>query len=169
MGNESTLVALGTLGKPYKLYGEIYFIPFNHNSNISFKGMNVLFGIDENKTNNLFVESFNSKSNILKFKNIDSKESASKLSKKKIFILRHQMPKLNKGEYYLVDLIGCTVLSDKNEKIGNVDDITSLPANDVIIVKNDNKEYLIPLIDDIIKFIDIKNKKIEIIVMPGLL
>ena len=79
------------------------------------------------------------------------------------------MPELSDNEFYLVDLIGCLVFGDKKEKIGIVNDVISLPANDIIIVKKDEKEHLIPLIDDIVKFIDIKNKKIEIIIMPGLL
>ena len=47
--------------------------------------------------------------------------------------------------------------------------ILFLPANDVIVVKDRDKEYLIPLIDDIIKLIDIKNGIIKIEIVPGLL
>ena len=103
------------------------------------------------------------------FKDIDSRELASSLCKSKLFIYRKQMPQLSNNEYYLVDLIGCLVCSNENEKIGIVKDVISLPANDVVIVEKDKKEHLIPLIDDVVKFIDIKNKKIEIIIIPGLL
>ena len=44
-----------------------------------------------------------------------------------------------------------------------------LPANDVLIVEKKEEEHLIPLIDDIVTFIDIKNDRIEIVVVPGLL
>ena len=43
-----------------------------------------------------------------------------------------------------------------------------LPANDVLIVEKKEEELLIPLIDDIVTFIDIKNDRIEIVVVPGL-
>jgi len=69
----------------------------------------------------------------------------------------------------LVDLIGCKVLSSKDELIGIVNDVMHLPANDVIVVEKNKKEHLIPLIDDVVKFIDINNNEIEIEVIPGLL
>ena len=79
------------------------------------------------------------------------------------------MPDLLNDEYYLVDLIGCIVVSNENKVIGTVKDVMPLPANDVIVVEKNKKEHLIPLIDDVVKLIDIKNNKIEIIVIPGLL
>ena len=167
--NNSHLIALGVLGKPYKLLGELHFFPYNINSEISLKDMNVLIGKNENNINNMYIEDFISISNIIKFKNVDSKELASSLCRDKLFIYRKQMLELPNDEYYLVDLIGCMVIGSKKEKIGIVKDVISFPANDVIVLEENKKEYLIPLIDDIIKFIDIKNKKIEIIVIPGLL
>jgi len=168
LNNTSSLIALGVLGKPYKLFGEVHFSPYNVNSEISLNGMNVLIGKNENCLDCMYVDNFNSKSKIIKFDNVDSKELARSLSKKKLFIYRDQMPDLPNDEYYLVDLIGCIVVS-KKEIIGTVKDVMHLPANDVIVVKTDKEEHLIPLIDDIVKFIDIKNNKIEIIVIPGLL
>ena len=169
MSNNSPLIALGVLGKPYKLLGEIYFFPYNINSEISFKGMDVLIGKNENSLDSMYIDNFNCKSNILKFNNVDSKELAVLLSKKKLYIYRDQMPDLLNDEYYLVDLIGCIVVSNENKVIGTVKDVMPLPANDVIVVEKNKKEHLIPLIDDVVKLIDIKNNKIEIIVIPGLL
>ena len=169
MNKKSHLIAFGTLGRPYKLLGELHFFPYNSESQIFLKNLNVKVGRNEKNIDDMLIEEFRSDSNIIKFKNIDSRELASSLSKKKLFIYRNQMPELSDNEFYLVDLIGCLVFGDKKEKIGIVNDVISLPANDIIIVKKDEKEHLIPLIDDIVKFIDIKNKKIEIIIMPGLL
>ena len=45
----------------------------------------------------------------------------------------------------------------------------SLKANDILVFNSNEKELLIPLIDDVVKFIDIKNKKILIKIIPGLL
>ena len=54
------------------------------------------------------------------------------------------------------------VFGDKKEKIGIVNDVISLPANDIIIVKKDEKEHLIPLIDDVVLDID-QNQEVIII------
>tara|TARA_Y100001970_G_C13892624_1_gene679521 strand:+ start:214 stop:723 length:510 start_codon:yes stop_codon:yes gene_type:complete len=169
LNKSSHLIALGTLGRPYKFLGELYFFPYNIDSQISLKKMNVMVGKNKKNIDDMFVEEFSSISKVLKFKDIDSRELASSLSKSKLFIYREQMPQLSNNEYYLVDLIGCLVCGKENEKIGIVKDVISLPSNDVVVIEKNKKEHLIPLIDDIIKFIDIKNKRIEIIVIPGLL
>ena len=66
-------------------------------------------------------------------------------------------------------MIGCDVFEKNNIKVGIVQDVLNLPANDVLVVKKENKELLIPLIDDVVKFIDINKKIIKVIILPGLI
>ena len=53
--------------------------------------------------------------------------------------------------------------------LGKVEDILRTGSNDVYIVKQGAREYLIPAIADVIKRIDLHEKKIFIEVMEGLL
>ena len=115
MNKKSHLIALGTLGRPYKFLGELHFFPYKSESQIVLKNLNVKVGKNEKNIDDMLIEEFISKSNIIKFKNIDSKELASFLSKNILFIYRNQMPELSNNEYYLVDLIGCLVFGDKKE------------------------------------------------------
>ena len=57
----------------------------------------------------------------------------------------------------------------KWEKAGILKDIMWLPANDVYIVLNGDKESLIPVIDEIIIRLDLESKKIIIADIDGLL
>lgn len=74
---------------------------------------------------------------------------------------------LEENEYFYSDIIGCTVFDGERE-IGIVNDIFETGANDVWVVQGD-KEYLIPYIEDVVKSIDIDNKKIIIEAIEGLL
>ncbi|MGL6145564.1 MAG: ribosome maturation factor RimM, partial [Macrococcoides caseolyticum] len=74
---------------------------------------------------------------------------------------------LDENEYFYSDIIGCTVFDGERE-IGIVNDIFETGANDVWVVQGD-KEYLIPYIEDVVKSIDIDNKKIIIEAIEGLL
>ncbi|MFF2794472.1 ribosome maturation factor RimM [Lysinibacillus xylanilyticus] len=76
---------------------------------------------------------------------------------------------LEENEYFYHDIIGCTIISEEGETIGAVTDILQTGANDVWVVKGTKKEHYIPYIEDIVKEIDIDEKKIVIHVMEGLL
>ena len=54
--------------------------------------------------------------------------------------------------------------------LGEIIEILTPGANDVWVIKGQNgKEILIPYIEDVVKKIDIENKKIDIEVMEGLI
>lgn len=73
------------------------------------------------------------------------------------------------GEFLVDDIIGLSVISKDGEDIGMVSEIFGTGSNDIFVVTKGEKEYLIPAIRDVIKKIDIENKKIIIEVMEGLL
>ncbi|ACA39129.1 Probable 16S rRNA-processing protein [Lysinibacillus sphaericus C3-41] len=76
---------------------------------------------------------------------------------------------LEENEFFFHEIIGCTVVSEEGETIGVVNDILQTGANDVWVVKGSKKEHYIPYIEDIVKDIDVDEKKIVIHVMEGLL
>ena len=77
---------------------------------------------------------------------------------------------LEENEYFYHDIIGCSVVSEEGETIGEIKDILQTGANDVWVVKGaKGKEYYIPYIEDVVKDINIDEKVITIHVMEGLL
>ncbi|MGE7672504.1 ribosome maturation factor RimM [Lysinibacillus sp. NPDC094403] len=76
---------------------------------------------------------------------------------------------LKENEFFFHEIIGCTIVSEEGETIGAVTDILQTGANDVWVVKGTKKEHYIPYIEDIVKEIDVDEKKIVIHVMEGLL
>ncbi|MCH1623806.1 ribosome maturation factor RimM [Fredinandcohnia quinoae] len=81
-----------------------------------------------------------------------------------------QLTELGEDEFYFHEIIGCQVISESGEEIGVIKEILTPGANDVWVVKGTRaKEILIPYIDDIVKEINIKEKKIKIHLMEGLL
>ncbi|ETT85833.1 ribosome maturation factor RimM [Viridibacillus sp. FSL R5-0477] len=81
-----------------------------------------------------------------------------------------QLSELADDEYYYHEIIGCTVFDEEGTEIGQVKEIFETGANDVWTLKGVNgKDQYIPVIDDVIKEIDVDEKKIIIHVMDGLL
>lgn len=53
---------------------------------------------------------------------------------------------------------------------GKVDDIYNTGSNDIYVLKNDlGKQILLPGIPDVIKDVDLSNKKITVHLIPGLI
>lgn len=73
---------------------------------------------------------------------------------------------LNDDEMYVDDLIGLKVYNQNDEYLGIVNDIISIPSNDIIEVIDNQNKILIPFIDDFI--ISIDEEKIIINEIEGL-
>lgn len=107
---------------------------------------------------------------ILKFKGIDNINDIEKYKGKDLLVTREHAIKLEEGEHFIFDLIGCHVITEDGQALGEVTEVLKTGANDVYVVQSeDGKEILIPYIKECVLNIDTKQKKILIRVMPGLL
>ncbi|MGO5111895.1 ribosome maturation factor RimM [Oscillospiraceae bacterium LCP25S3_E10] len=106
---------------------------------------------------------------IVKAKGIDTIEEAEKLRGKVLYINRSDA-KLAPGEYFIQDLMGLDVIDiDTNENYGKITDVLKTGANDVYqVTDEDKKDYLIPVIDDVVKEIDINGGKVLIKPLKGI-
>ncbi|MCI6006848.1 MAG: ribosome maturation factor RimM [Ruminococcus sp.] len=106
---------------------------------------------------------------IVKAKGIDTIEEAEKLRGKVLYINRSDA-KLAPGEYFIQDLMGLDVINiDTNENYGKITDVLKTGANDVYqVTDKDKKDYLIPVIDDVVKEIDINGGKVLIKPLKGI-
>lgn len=107
---------------------------------------------------------------LLKFEGIDSIEQAEKLKNFYLKIDRKNAVPLEENSYFIVDLIGCKVVTDEGEQLGILDDVFPTGSNDVYVVKNElGKQILLPAIADVIKNVDISNKVITVHLLEGLI
>ena len=75
--------------------------------------------------------------------------------------------KLNKDEYLDEDIIGLNVFVD-NRELGIVRKIENHNGNELLVVLNNDKRYLIPYNFNIILNINLEEKKINVKDIPGL-
>ena len=82
---------------------------------------------------------------LLKLDGVDTVEDAERFRSKYLYIPRSEGRKLEDGEYYWADIIGCdAVFSDNGKKLGVIDSIIDTKSNDVYVVKTDKDDVLIP-------------------------
>jgi len=105
---------------------------------------------------------------ILKIKGIDTIEQAELLKNYTIKVLREEALELSEDEFYISDIIGLSVY-EKEEFIGELKDVIQTAANDVYIIKRENKrDLLLPVIKSCILKVDIDGKRIEVSIPKGL-
>ena len=104
-----------------------------------------------------------------KFEGIENPEQADLLRNSYLIVDRETEEPLEPGRYYIVDMIGLDVFTDDNEYLGKLEDIYNTGSNDIYVVKNElGKQVLLPAIEDVIKNIDMDNKKVIVHLIPGL-
>ncbi len=107
---------------------------------------------------------------LLKLKGINNIEEANLLRQSYLLKDREKEEPLKEGTYYIVDLLGLEVYDDNGNLLGTLEDIFNTGSNDIYVVKNElGKQILLPAISEVIKGIDIKNKKIIVHLIKGLI
>jgi 16S rRNA processing protein RimM len=99
---------------------------------------------------------------IAKLQGIVDRTAAEKYKGLLIAVPRAELPEKEEGEYYWSDLIGMTVENLQGEMFGTVDSLLETGANDVLVVKGESGEKLIPFIDSVIKQVSLKENTIRV-------
>lgn len=99
----------------------------------------------------------------VKLEGIDSAESADEMRGKILYASRDSI-KIDEGKFFITDLIGLEVRDFENGVVyGKITDVINYGASDIYVVKNGEKEYMIPAVDDIVVE---KNLESHILVKP---
>ena len=106
---------------------------------------------------------------ILKFAGIDTISSAEKFIGCMVQIPREQAVRLPENTYFDHDLIGCSVEDTHGKHLGFVEDILRISGNNQLVVKNGDRELLIPAVKSICKRISTEKKRIFVDPPEGLM
>jgi 16S rRNA processing protein RimM len=102
------------------------------------------------------------------FAGVDTREQAESLVGDEIWVPRSVLPLPRSGEYYWIDLEGLAVRAVDGTALGKVSHLFSTGANDVLVVRDDERERLIPfLADSVIRSVDFDAGTIEVDWDPG--
>jgi 16S rRNA processing protein RimM len=99
---------------------------------------------------------------VAKLEGIADRTAAEKYKGQLIAVPRTELPEQEEGEYYWSDLVGLAVENLTGDKFGTVDSLLETGANDVLVVKGENGETLIPFIASVIQQVSLKDKTIRV-------
>lgn len=107
---------------------------------------------------------------ILKFEEFNNINDIEGYKRCGLYVNRENAIQLAPNEFFVADMIGATVYEENEKVLGTLIDVLETGANDVYVVKRENgKEVLLPAIKDCIKSFNIEEKRMDVVVMKGLL
>lgn len=167
MGEE--YVAIGDIVGTFGNKGAVKVKPLTDNSGRFEKLKNVfLISSEGEKIKEIEITQVNYRKDqiILGIKEYNNIPQAKSLVHCSIAVLEKNCPKLPKNSYYEFEIIGLNVYDIQDNYLGKVVDIYKTGSNDVYML---DSELLLPAIKEIIKEINLKDKKMIVYLMEGLI
>ena len=110
---------------------------------------------------------------IVKFHEINTRYDAEQLKKYKILVRSSNLPKLNKEEFHLLQLINLQVKTLENDNLKIIGKVVNLEneKNNLLVIElfKNQKKVLIPFVKEIVPLVDINNNFLIINPPKGLL
>lgn len=107
---------------------------------------------------------------ILKLEDINSIEEAEPLVNAPVWLPLSALPELKGNQFYYHDVIGYEIHdTSSGTLIGKLKAIYESTGQDLFAIEADDKEVLVPIVDEFIQKIDRENQKIEVKLPEGLL
>ncbi len=162
---------VGKIVNTHGLRGEVKIVPWTDSPDV-FEDIPYVYIKKKTGEIKLTVKNVKYQKNniIVKFAEINSIEEAEVYKNFVLYAEREVMPDLPDGAFYITDLIGLEVYEETdNRLLGTIQDVYSTGSSDIYEVKRENNHpLLIPVIDDVVKDIDLENKKVTVKLLEGL-
>lgn len=155
---EENIVVMGAVGAPYGLKGWVHVQSYAEPASniLSYKTWYLKIK-DQWQPVAVLKARAHTKNFVATLAGYETIEKAELLRCVEIGVPRSALPKLADGQYYWTDLIGLSVVTAEGIMLGKVEQMIETGSNDVIVVKGETREHLIPyILDDYVLSVDLK-------------
>ncbi len=160
-------LALGVLGRPHGVRGEIVFHAFNPGGT-SLEDLELPLvvqlrrGTQTREVTLTTARPFKDGS-LIGLSGVEDRDAAAALTGHQLAVPRSALPPLAEGEHYTVDLIDCAVFDVQGRSRGRVAGAFWNGTHEVLTVADDaGQELLIPVVGDFLASIDLAQRRIVI-------
>ena len=166
--SEPDFILVGFVRRPHGVKGELLFSLETDFPERLIKGERFYLG-EEHLEVTIRSRRNHTQGLLLTFEEFPDKSSVERLHNVPVYSRVTEMPELPEGKLYQHQLIGLSVLEENGESVGTLTQILATGSNDVYIVRDDGgKEILLPAISDVVRRVDLDEKRIIVRIIPGL-
>ena len=169
---EESDIVVGIIVRPHGLQGMVKVLPVTDDPNRFLQLEEVAVCAKGRELGRFQVEkaAIAKKYTLLKLHSFDTCEDVEPLRGAELRIRRSECLPTKDNQYYQFEIMGLSVLTVDGRAVGRIVEIMASAANDVwVVADDDGNETLIPAIGDIVKKVDLDQRKILIEPMEGLL
>jgi 16S rRNA processing protein RimM len=106
---------------------------------------------------------------IVEFEGITTPEEAGMLRGAWLQVPR-PVPSVQEGDaWYECDLVGMTVTDEAGHELGRLETIWELPAHPVLVIKQGDREVLIPAVKEFVRGVDVAHARMTVRAIEGLI
>lgn len=161
---------IGKIVNTHGVKGELKIVPLTNNPH-RFDDLEWVF-IEKDgmmKKHTILDVKYTKGSVILKFSDIDTMDAAEKYRESFVLVDRKNAVKLPEDSFFICDILGSSVIDEKGNLLGHLEDVLQTGSNDVYIVKSESgKELLIPALKSVVSRISKEEQRIDVIIPKGL-
>lgn len=99
---------------------------------------------------------------VARFEGVNTRAAAESLAGHYVGAPREFMPETAREEYYWADLVGLEVVNLADERLGRVADLLASGAHDVLRVRDEEIERLVPFVAAVVKDVDLERRRIRV-------
>lgn len=162
-------LAIGRISKPHGVRGEVRVELLTDNPE-RFDWLDVVY-VGEKSPRPVTVESVRHHQGVvlIKLAGYPGRTEAEQLRGELLQVPESEAVPLEEGEYFLFQLEGLEVYTDQGLPLGRLSEVLETGANNVFVIENAGKQYLVPDIPDVVREIDFENGRLVIHPLPGLI
>lgn len=164
-------IAVGTVYRKHGIRGDVKVYPLTDSPQRFLDFHEVVIEDREGRRRSVRIDRvrFQKDRLILHFEGVDTPEDVEPLLQSTVLIHRSEAAPLPEGRYYYADIIGLSVYTEEGRYLGTVEGIMETGSNDVYVVREGTREVLVPAIAQVLRKVDLKNQKLIVHEMEGLL
>jgi 16S rRNA processing protein RimM len=165
-GFDDATIAIGVLGRPHGVGGEITLRLFNDIGEPPEELESVILERGGKRQPRVVTSCRPCAAGLLiRLEGISSREEAATLTRSEVRIARAALPALEPEEYYVADLLGCRVEAEDGSVMGVVVETFWNGGQDVMVVRGEGgsaAEQLIPLVPDFVREVDVAARLVRV-------
>ncbi len=161
-------ILFGQVGRAFGIKGEIRVHPYNPLTETVETLKYLFLRSNSGETRKHEIEQIRPHQNcyVIRLKEISDRDQSEAVLGFKVLLEKDQLPLCKKGEFYWFDLIGLKVVLENGQGVGELvrleETNSGLGGNEVLVVKSDGVEVLVPFTKDEVRKIDLKAGEIMI-------